>query len=290
MIIDAHNHADWYSTPREKFIKDMDANGIDKTWLLSCETPESEYDPFELQFYPAVFGNDRTAVPFERALPYAEKYPDRFVLGFAPDPRRADAVDRLKFAVKAYGVKVCGEVKFRMMADNPDAVSLYRWCGENGLPVIMHCQLPVYIGRDYPRSNYWYNGGAEALERAMKAAPDTVFIGHAQAFWAEISGDGQAEKNNYPSGKVVSGGKLIRLLDEYPNLYCDMSAGSGLNALSRDRGFAKKFLTDYADRVLYARDSFSLDHKGFLLSLGLDGKVLDKIFFKNAQKLVRSEE
>ena len=143
--------------------------------------------------------------------------------------------------------------------------------------------------RQYPRPHYWYNGGIDALERAMKAAPDTVFLGHATSFWAEISGDGKAQEVPYPKGKVKEGGKLVEMLEKYPKLYCDLSAKSGLNALERDRDFAKKFLTDYADRVLYARDSFTLDHKGFLLSLGLEQEVLDKIFYKNAQKLIGAE-
>ena len=99
------------------------------------EIPEGEYNPSEVSLFPCIYGTDRTCVPFERALPYVEKYPERFVLGFAPDPRRPDALDRLKYAVKAFGVRVCGEVKFRMMLDNFDATTLFRWCGENGLPL-----------------------------------------------------------------------------------------------------------------------------------------------------------
>ncbi len=290
MMIDAHNHADWYAVTCENFIRDMDENGIDVTWLLSCEIPEGEYNPSEVSLFPCIFGSDRTCVPFERALPYVEKYPDRFVLGFAPDPRRPDALDRLKYAVKAYGVRVCGEVKFRMMVDNFDAVALFRWCGENGLPVTVHLDYPIPHGDGhYPRPNYWYGGDIDTLERAMIACPDTVFLGHAPGFWSHISGDDQGLTKSYPQGKVLPGGKVLRLLDKYPNLYCDISAGSGNNALSRDPEFAKKFLTDYADRILYARDTFFKLHKEFLLSLGLAQETLDKIFYKNALKLVPLE-
>ncbi len=110
MIIDAHNHPDWYGKTLDKFIEDMDRVGIDKTWLLSCETPEDEYDPWELSVYPSIFGNNRSAIPFECSIPYVQNCPNRFVLGFAPDPRRPDAINRLRSAINTYGVKICGEV------------------------------------------------------------------------------------------------------------------------------------------------------------------------------------
>jgi predicted TIM-barrel fold metal-dependent hydrolase len=65
-----------------------------------------------------------------------------------------------------------------------------------------------------------------------------------------------------------------------------MSAGSGCNALSRDPEFAKKFLVEFQDRVLYARDYFDNRHQEFLNSLGLQNEVLEKIYSKNALKLV----
>ena len=113
-----------------------------------------------------------------------------------------------------------------------------------------------------------------------------MFLGHAQSFWGEISGDGKAETDYYPSGKVVEGGKLIRLLETYPNLYCDISAGSGRGALSRDPEFAAKFLDTYQDRVLFARDMLDNGHQELLRSLGLSDTVLDKILYQNAQKLI----
>lgn len=63
-------------------------------------------------------------------------------------------------------------------------------------------------------------------------------------------------KEHYPSGKVLPGGKLIEMLHTYPNLYCDLSTGSGLNALKRDSEFAKKIILEFQDRLLYGRDYF----------------------------------
>jgi len=48
MMIDAHNHPYWFGMTADKMVADMDARGIDKTWLLSCETPESEFNLKEI--------------------------------------------------------------------------------------------------------------------------------------------------------------------------------------------------------------------------------------------------
>ena len=42
MIIDAHNHADWHKHNLDKFIENMDTYHIDKTWLLTWESPYDE--------------------------------------------------------------------------------------------------------------------------------------------------------------------------------------------------------------------------------------------------------
>lgn len=284
MIIDVHNHPDWHGHNLEKFIKNMDDYNIDKTWLLSWESPADEYDPNITHCIPDV--GPRGPISFKRCVSYAERAPERFVLGYAPDPRRPQAIDMLKSAIDTFGVRVCGELKLRMMYDNPDALRMYRFCGEKGLPVTVHIDYDFDTGTRYPRSSWWYGGGIEALERAVTACPETIFLGHAPGFWAHISGDGKFDKEPYPAGKVVPGGKLIDMLRKYPNLYCDISAGSGRNAFMRDPEFAIKFILEFQDRLLYARDNFDNIHQEFLNSLGLPEEVLAKIYSGNALKLV----
>jgi predicted TIM-barrel fold metal-dependent hydrolase len=177
-------------------------------------------------------------------------------------------------------------MKLRVMFDNPDAIRMYRYCGEAGLPVLVHIDYEFSTGVKYPRPNYWYGGGIEPFERAVKACPETIFIGHAPGFWAHISNDDQYDKKAYPVGKVVPGGKIPEMLKKYPNLYCDMSAGSGCNALKRDPEFAKQFLLEFQDRILYGRDYFDNAHQEFLNTLDLPKSVLDKIYFGNALKLI----
>ena len=284
MRIDAHNHPDWHGCDVEKFIENMEQHDIDVTWLFTWICPNDEFDTKYGDALTVMYDNG--PVSFERALYYKEKYPDKFVLGYCPDPRDPQAINKLKAAVKIYGVRICGELKLRMMYDNPDAIRFFKECGKLNIPVTVHIDYEFDKDTNAPWPNFWYGGGIDAFERAIKLCPDTTFLGHAPGFWAHISGDDQFDKVAYPKGPVVAGGKLVDLLDKYPNLYCDISAGSGNNALSRDREFGKKFLIKYQDRILYARDYFDSIHRDFIDSLNLDKEVLDKIYYKNALKLV----
>lgn len=285
MIIDAHNHPDWHGHNLAKFLENMARYNIDKTWLLLGECPRDEYDPANNSCYvqqDSVNG----PMPFSRSLAYVERAPDKFILGYAPDPRRPEAIDQLEAAVEIYGVRIYGELKLRMMYDNPDALRMFRFCGKKGLPVLVHIDYEFDTGVKYPRPNWWYGGGIETFERAIKACPNTIFLGHAPGFWSHISGDDRFDKVGYPSGKVLPGGKIIDLLRTYPHLYGDLSAGSGINALKRDPEFAKDFLLEFQERLLYARDCFDNVHQEFLNSLGLPENVLAKIYSQNALKLV----
>jgi len=284
MIIDAHNHPDFNGHNFAKCLANMAQYNIDKAWLLSWESPADEYD-HNVGTTMADLG-PTGPIPFSRCVSYAERAPDKFVLGYAPDPRRPEAIDQLESAIAVHGVRVFGELKLRMMYDNPDALRMFRFCGQKKLPVIVHIDYELETGAKYPRPNWWYGGGVEALERAIQACPETIFIGHGPGFWAHISGDDQFSKVAYPSGKVVPGGKVVTMLRQYPNLYAGLEAGSGWNALNRDLEFAKDFLLEFQDRLLYGRDEYSNRHQELLNSLGLPEEVLVKIYAGNALRLV----
>ena len=284
MIIDAHNHPDWHGHDLERYLANMDSLGIELCWLLTWECPRDEYDPRFIPVLPPTAG--KGPLSFDRALSYKERAPDRFILGYAPDPRTPDGIDRLKSAVSIYGVRIYGELKLRMMFDNLDAIRMYRYCGEARLPVIVHIDYEYNKEEMYPRPNYWYGGGIEPFERAVRTCPDTVFIGHGPGFWGHISGDDKITSTGYPEGRVHPGGRVSELLRKYPNLYADLSAGSGHNALQRDTDFAREFLLEFRDRILYARDYFDNRHQELLNSLDLPEDVLAAIYAENARRLI----
>ena len=97
--------------------------------------------------------------------------------------------------------------------------------------------------------------GLPRLERVLRELPATVFIGHGPAFWAEISGDvPPGERGGYPTGPVAPGGAVPRLMEQYGNLWADLSAGSGHNAITRDPAFGLAFLGRFQDKLLFGTD------------------------------------
>lgn len=285
MIIDAHNHPDYHGFNIDETLQNMAEFHIDKMWLLTLESPSDEYD-HDPGYNHLSLPNHWGPIPFARCLRYKEQFPDKFVLGYGPDPRRPDTIEQLQSAIEKYGVQVYGELKLRMMYDNWDALRLFHFCGRHGLPVTVHISYEYETGRQLPRSNWWYGGGIEAFERAVAACPETTFIGHAPGFWAHISNDERFARELFPSGRVIPNGKVVRMLRQYPNLYADLSAGSGRKALERDREFARKFLIEFQDRLLYGRDTFDNRLQELLNSLALPNEVLAKIYADNALKLV----
>jgi predicted TIM-barrel fold metal-dependent hydrolase len=288
MSIDAHNHPDWHGHSFNRFLQNMKLYNIDKTWLFTWIAPEDEVDPsYHRSIAPAI-STAGGPIPFSRCLAYKERAPDKFVLGFAPDPRKPEAIDQLEAAIALYGVQVYGELKLRMMYDNPDALRMFRFCGSKGLPVTVHIDYEFDRNDSYPRPNWWYGGGIDAFERAVTACPETTFIGHAPGFWAHISNDGQHITNPYPKGDIVPGGKVIELLRKCHNLFADLSAGSAYNALTRDEAFGRDFVMEFQDKLLFARDDFTNRMQELLTDYNLPKNVISKILFQNAQNLIKA--
>jgi predicted TIM-barrel fold metal-dependent hydrolase len=83
----------------------------------------------------------------------------------------------------------------------------------------------------------------------------------------------------------MEGGIICRLLSEYDNLYADISGPSGYTALARDPAFAKRFLTEYRNKILYGTDNFFMGLRPFLDSLKLSMECYRRIYGENAMGL-----
>ena len=292
MIIDSHQHVFWHGRNDAGLVADLDEHGIDVAWLLSWEMrPEEDMPRYHKVLNPTNMRGDGThaGIPLVDLIATKHRFPDRFELGFCPHPLSGDAPARFESAYRIHGARVCGEWKFRMLFDDPRCLNLYRKAGELGCPVVLHLDVPYRVSEEGKRQyiDLWYGGTVANLERALRACPDTTFIGHAPGFWREISGDADEAPGSYPKGPVVSGGRLYRLFDEYPNLYADLSAGSALGALDRDVEHARAFITRYADRLLFARDNYGGELHEFLASLALPDDVKQKVYCDNARSLVK---
>lgn len=292
MIIDAHQHTFWLGKDDQGLVENLDAHQIDLAWLLTWEIPTSEDNPvYRGVLNPAHTRADGThpGIPLSDILLAHRRFPGRFVPGFCPDPRLPGAPELFEAAVRMHGIRICGEWKFRMLVDSPFCLQLFRKAGGLGCPVVVHLDVPYRPAPDTGAPVYqpdWYGGTVEALSRAASACPDTIFLGHAPGFWREISGDADRRPEAYPEGPVTPGGRVETLLERHPNLYGDLSAGSALNALSRDPAHAAAFLRRWSDRLLFARDNYSGDLRKFLETLGLPDDVKRKLYEGNARRLV----
>ncbi len=237
-MIDFHQHIGHMGRTVEQTLAHQVPHGVRQSVLLPIDGTSTPAERF----------------PFEVALAAAAEHPHRLIPFCHVDPRRADALDVIRHAHRA-GAKGFGEHKVRLPVDAPESLAIYRLCGELGLPVLLHFE---YLN---------YNFNFEAFEGVLRAHSDTIFIGHAQAWWANVSAGaprdpGAPDYTAYPKGPVQPGGLTDRWLERFPNLYGDLSAGSGLGALTRDPEFTRGFLQRHQTRLLWATDCPCRDGAG----------------------------
>lgn len=294
MIIDIHTHCSlrsyWLSyDPVKKIhiryikaselIERIGKERIDKVVVLPLESPESCIEPLTTR----------------EVLEVYKTYRDKVIPFCSPDPRLNMGSRRdLEFILEEYkkeGCKGVGEVTANIYFDDERALNLFSLCEELELPVLFH--IGPKIGSCYGLVD---EIGLPRLEKCLKMFPNLIFIGHSQPFWAEISGDLKPEqRNSYPTGKVVPGGRIIELLRNYQNLYADLSAFSGYNAISRDKEFGISFLEEFQDKLLFGTDldqpNQEIPQLNYLRQLKEEGllsrRAYDKIMYRNTMDLLK---
>ncbi len=226
----------------------------------------------------------------------ADQHPDRFLWFCGVDPRasgndpKAD-LSKLLMHYKNLGAKGVGELTAQLYADDPLMDNLFYHCGECDMPVTIHI-APQFGG---------YYGivdevGLPRLEKMLKKHKKLKIFGHSANFWSQISGDvDEVTWNTYPTGKVTDG-IIAKLMREYDNLYCDLSATSGSNALMRDPEYAARFIEEFSDRLMYGCDicatfqRFSFAFNDFLDKMYDDGMISAENYYKlvrgNAERLL----
>lgn len=288
--VDSHQHVNWHDRDVDGLVQDLDDNKIAYCWALTWYTEPDDPVVNSRYLNPVNRRTDGSmeGITLPEIIQAKRAYPDRFVIGYCPDPRWPDAPELLRAAYQMHGARVCGEWKFRTLFEDPRCLEIFKVAGELKMPVVLHLDLP-YLPDEEGNPVYqdtWYGGSVDNLERALQACPETTFIGHAPAFWREIGSGDEADSNSRPRGPVQGPGKLYSLFEIYPNLVADLSAGSGLVALQRDPDHARTFLTQFADRLLFGRDYYGNELESFLRDLSLEDSVLERIFWRNAERLV----
>lgn len=274
--VDMHTHLGqtWNTTvplTAEELLRWMDAHSVSQAVVLPLSSPESSSYVLTTDFVLA-----QTAPFRDRLIPFCSIDPRTSYTG-----GRKGLVDMLKRYVDA-GAKGFGEHKPGVAIDDPRNMELYAACAELKLPLLFHIDNQRNL--DKP--------GLPGLTKALEANPDCNFIGHGPGWWASISGDAtEIDLGGYPKGKVAKGGAMDALMEKFPNIYADLSAGSGAGAISRDLDFGRDFLLRRADRIIFGTDFLApkQDVPQFELfeqKLKLPEDVQAKIFRDNARRIL----
>jgi predicted TIM-barrel fold metal-dependent hydrolase len=243
-IIDIHQHTNYKGRTDEQMLAHQRMMGVTQTILLPAGTPVDRPSTNGGKYNglggAGVGGNDT-------AVEMAKQHPREFFFGANEVTDLPTARKEIEKYLKLGGV-IIGEQKFHVECDSQESQILYALAAEYKVPILLHFQHATY------------NMGIERLHTMLEKFPNTNFLGHAQTWWANIDKNHKDQTVLYPKGPVTPGGITDCLLSEYPNMFADMSAGSGLNALTRDEDHARAFLERHQDKILYGSDC--LDHFG----------------------------
>jgi uncharacterized protein len=267
-VIDIHQHTNYTGRSDEELIRHQREMGIAKTVLLPAG---SKYG------LAADAGGNDSVVAVARRLPKEYVY----FANELPDIPEARPVLEKYLKMGAIGI---GEQKFPVDADSPHIELIARIAQERGVPVLMHFEFQKY------------NLNIDRFHRILTRFPKVNFIGHAQTWWCNID-KACDQKTMYPTGPVTPGGISDRLLADHPNMYGDLSAGSGLNSMMRDEAHAREFLKRHQDKLLFGSDCNDRQANGpqclgakilaAVRRLAPDKRVERKILYGNASKLLK---
>ena len=275
--LDCHLHINHKGRTIEDTIRHMDNTGTDKAFILPLET-----------------GEGGVTLRTETVLHAFHQYPERLIPFCQTDIRQPDVIERIR-AYHLLGCRGIGEQKEHLPLNDKRVEAVIAECDELNWPITIHFQ----------DDKKGFNQGIEQyLEPYLKKYQRVRIIGHAQSFWSHISADVPSpDKTLYPRGSVKPGGLLDHLLSNYPNLYADMSAGSGFNALARDEDFTAGFLERHPKQMLFGSDCPCSDGKGgelngvcystrlqeFLVRMVKDEATLQDIFYNNAERALNGK-
>jgi predicted TIM-barrel fold metal-dependent hydrolase len=272
-IMPARSHADLLAHQR--------AMGVTKTILLPAGRPLQRASTLDGR----ANGLDGTVSGNDDVLALARQYPNEFAFG-ANEVSDADDAPQVIEKYLKLGACVIGEQKFGVECDSAAMQKLYQLAAAYNVPILLHWQVGSY------------NHGFERFHTMLTKYPKVNFIGHAQTWWANIHKDYvDNPRSLYPTGKVTAGGLTDRYLRDYPNMFADLSAGSGESAFKRDPEHARGFIARHQDKLLFGSDCVDTTGEPALCSgarqiaqvraFSPSKAVERKVLFENARKLFR---
>jgi predicted TIM-barrel fold metal-dependent hydrolase len=279
-IIDIHQHLGYTGRPDDVLLAHQRAIGATTTILLPAGRPADTASTHK----GVANGLQAQALGNEACYQFARTHSKEYVCGANEVPDLEGARQEIARYLKR-GAVLIGEQKFGVECDSPEMQRMYELAQSNGVPVLMHWQFQMY------------NYGFERFHKMLEKYPKVNFIGHAQTWWANIDRNHTDQTVLYPKGPVTPGGLTDRYLSDYPNMYGDLSAGSGLGALTRDEDFTRDFLVRHQNKLLFGSDCNDRDPGGpkclgaqiiaTVRRLAASKDVERKLLYGNAQTLFR---
>jgi len=249
MFIDIHTHSVMLNDPRQKaisrwtwpeeLIRIWDQAGIAKGVVLPLAHPEV----------------GTILQTSENVLDMAAKWPDRIIPFCNLDPRMTPNSAKTNFTpildhYKSVGCKGVGEMTCNLWWDDDRVLNMLAHIEKSGLPMLFHV-----AGVDRGTYGLIDQFGMPKLEKVLQMFPKLDLIAHSMGPWSCISGDATPQNwMGYPKGPVTPGGRFPELLRKHRNLWGDISAGSGNNALVRDPEFGWRFMEEFQDQLLFGTD------------------------------------
>jgi predicted TIM-barrel fold metal-dependent hydrolase len=267
-VIDIHQHTNYSGRTDEQLIAHQHTMGITKTVLLPAGSK---------------FGLDVGAGGNDSVVAFSRAHPGEYTFFANELPNIPETKKVLEKYLKAGAIGI-GEQKFHVECDSKSMQLVAGIAAHYSVPVLMHFQHDTY------------NLGIERFYKLVEKFPKANFIGHAQTWWGNIDKNHQ-QAVMYPKRPVTPRGITDRLLSDYPNVYGDLSAGSGLNAMLRDEDHARDFLKRHQDKLLYGSDCN--DHAGAgekcsgsqqlatIRRLAPDDQAIRKMLYLNAARLLK---
>jgi predicted TIM-barrel fold metal-dependent hydrolase len=314
--IDAHNHlgpsfgCDWARKSASELSDVLDEIGIETVVNLDGGFADDFYRELEKW---SVLGN-RVLVFAGVAWHRLSGLDDLGERAAAEFERAVKAGARGLKIWKDFGLQVKDGSGRLLPVDTPRLDVLWAKCAELGVPVLIHVGDPVaffepldefnerfdelrrapewsFSGTEFPRFEVLLSG----LENLIARHPATTFIG--------------AHVGCYAENLAYVGGMLERL----PNYYVDI--GARISELGRQPNSARRFFLRFADRILFGTDvppnlkshriyyrflETQDDHfpywtpgdqpwqgRWFIHGLGLPDSVLQRVYYRNAQRLLK---
>jgi len=280
-IIDIHQHVGYSGRSDAVLLEHQRAMGITTTILLPAGRPMNTASTHE----GISNGLQAKAMGNEACYQFAKAHPKAYLFAANEVPDAEGATQELEKYLKL-GAVMIAEQKFGLDCDSVPMQRIYEVAQAWHVPVLMHWQVGMY------------NYGFERFYKMLEKYPRVNFLGHAQTWWANVDKSNQDDAQKlYPKGPITPGGLTECYLSDYPNMFGDLSAGSGLNALTRDETFTPGFLERHQNKLLYGSDCNDLVGYGekcqgaktiaAVRKFAPSKKIERKLLYGNAKKMFR---